>query len=68
MKTEFAWGADRKVMINLNSVRNISISNNGYDHSVTAWWNDKESLEIGRFSDINKAQSFIEKLTGGGGR
>ncbi len=60
----FIWSADRKVMINLDKVRNFSISNDGYSYSVTVWWNDKESIEIGRFEDINKAQKFIESLKG----
>ncbi len=62
MEKGFVWGADRKVMINLQGVRNFSIAGNGYGFCVTAWWNDRESLEIGQFSDMNKAQTFIEKL------
>ena len=68
MAKGFAWGATRLVMINLKGVRKFSITsspNPDYPElpmAVTAWWNDNESVEVGRFSSLNKAQEFIEGL------
>lgn len=64
-RSNFAWSEDKRKKINMRKVRNLSIGVSNNECFVTAWWSDKESVEIGRFSAVSRAQAFIDEITSG---
>jgi len=61
-KSNWIWDNLKMQLISLNKVRNISMTFQGDKVEVRAWFNDKETLLIGKFDNKKDAELFMEGL------
>jgi hypothetical protein len=59
----FVWNKAKSIAICLEKVRNFEIvsSNNMIGFSVLAWFNDRESLNMGKFDNLKEAETFVKE-------
>jgi hypothetical protein len=61
---KFVW-CRNDLVLDLEKVRNFTIINDQHQIIVLAWFNDKESLHINRFDDMQDATKYLNDLIGG---
>lgn len=59
---KFVWNQFKNGCINLEKVRNFSLTIVSGGVDVLAWFSDKETLRIGNFDSEVEAKTFLERL------
>jgi len=61
---KFAW-CRNDLVLDLEKVRNFTIINDQHKIIILAWFNDKESLHINHFDDMQDATKYLNDLIKG---
>ena len=61
MKSEkkWVWSKDKNTLAKLEKVRNFTISLTATGADVIVWFNDKETLHVGKFETDEEAREFL---------
>jgi hypothetical protein len=60
--TEYFWNKDKTQFICLGKVRNFEVIVKSVGTTIIAWFNDMETLEVGKFDSKEAAAEFLETL------
>ena len=59
---KWVWSQDKRVLFDLEKVRNFTFSPSAAGTNVVVWFSDKETLHIGKFETNDEAIIFLKGL------
>ena len=63
---KFVWNSSRTGSVNLDKVRNFTISFTASGVDLVAWFNDKESFIMGKFKSVDEVTKFLDGIHSSG--